>query len=51
MRYLLDTHGLIWFLSGDPQLSPHARQLIDSEGNEVFLSVASLWEMAICRVS
>lgn len=47
MRYLLDTHSLIWFLSGDAQLSAHARQLMDDEGNELFISIASLWEMAI----
>ena len=47
MRYLLDTHSLIWFIGGDLQLSVHARQLIDDEGNELFISIASLWEMAI----
>ncbi len=47
MRYILDTHTLIWFIGGDAQLSGHARQLIDDEGNELFISTASLWEMAI----
>ncbi len=47
MKYLLDTHSLIWFIGGDVQLSSYARQLIDDEGNELFISVASLWEMAI----
>jgi len=47
MKYLLDTHSLIWFIGGDAQLSTHARQLIDEEENELFISVASLWEMAI----
>ena len=47
MRYLLDTHSLIWFIGGEPQLSAHARQLMDNETNELFVSVASLWEMAI----
>lgn len=47
MRYLLDTHSLIWFLGGDPQLSLHARQLILNEDNDVLISVVSLWEMAI----
>lgn len=47
MRYLLDTHSLIWFIGGDTQLSSDARQLIDDEENELFISVASLWEMAI----
>lgn len=47
MKYLLDTHSLIWFIGGDVQLSSNARQLIDDEENELFISVASLWEMAI----
>ena len=47
MKYLLDTHSLIWFLGGDSQLSVHARKLIEDEENELFISVASLWEMAI----
>ena len=47
MRYLLDTHSLIWFIGGDLQLSVHARQLMDDEGNELFISIGSLWEMAI----
>ncbi|MBV9468465.1 MAG: type II toxin-antitoxin system VapC family toxin [Abitibacteriaceae bacterium] len=47
MKYLLDTHSLIWFIEGNLQLSVHARQVIDNEGNELFISIASLWEMAI----
>lgn len=47
MRYLLDTHSLIWFIGGEPQLSAHVRQLMDEEENELFISIASLWEMAI----
>lgn len=47
MRYLLDALSLLWFMGGDPQLSAKARLLMDDEGNELFISVASLWEMAI----
>ena len=47
MRYLLDTHSLIWFLNGDDQLSDFARQLIEDENHELFISIASLWEMSI----
>ena len=47
MNYLLDTHGLIWFLTGDAQLSGNARTLIENEENRIFISIASLWEMAI----
>ena len=47
MKYLLDTHTLLWFLAGDKKLSHRARQLIDDPSNEKFLSIASLWEIAI----
>ena len=47
MRLLLDTHTFLWFLSGDPKLSDHARGLIEEPENERNVSVASLWEIAI----
>lgn len=47
MKLLLDTHAFLWFIDGSPQLSTTARTLIEDGNNEVFLSVGSLWEMAI----
>ena len=47
MKYLLDTHSLIWFIGGDAQLSSRARQLMEDKENELLVSIASLWEMAI----
>lgn len=47
MRLLLDTHSFLWFIGGDTSLSARARSLIEDDRNEVFLSVASLWEIAI----
>jgi PIN domain nuclease of toxin-antitoxin system len=47
MKYLLDTNVLIWFLAGDHQLSLNARSLISDPTNEIYTSIASLWEMAI----
>ncbi len=47
MRLLLDTHTFLWFVSGSTKLSSEARKLIDNPINQPFLSVASLWEMAI----
>lgn len=46
-RALLDTHAFIWFISGDQRLSPAARKLLDDRENEILISVASLWEIAI----
>jgi PIN domain nuclease of toxin-antitoxin system len=47
MRLLLDTHSFLWFIAGTDQLSNSARDLISDFDNEVLLSVASLWEIAI----
>lgn len=47
MKLLLDTHAFIWFVNGDPQLSAQARQLIEDSQNQKWLSIASIWEMAI----
>ena len=47
MKLLLDTHSFLWFVSGDPKLSVQARSLIGASENEIFLSTASLWEIAI----
>ena len=47
MNYLLDTHVLIWFLNGDKSLSPKVRKAIESDNATNFVSIASLWEIAI----
>ena len=47
MKYLLDTHALLWFLAGDIKLSVRARQLIEDSNHEIFISIVSLWEIAI----
>lgn len=47
MRLLLDTHAFLWWISDDAQLSERARGLIGDGRNEVFLSAASGWELAV----
>ena len=47
MRLLLDTQAFLWFIEGNFNLSSAARNLIEDQGNQRFLSVASLWEMSI----
>lgn len=47
MRLLLDTHIAIWAVIDDPKLSDTARRLIADLGNEVYVSVVSLWEISI----
>lgn len=46
MNLLLDTHALIWWLAGDPALSPRAREAIANEANPVAVSAASAMEVA-----
>jgi PIN domain nuclease of toxin-antitoxin system len=43
----LDTHTLYWFIEGDPQLSTPALTTISDPANQVLLSPASYWEIAI----
>ncbi|HKY94825.1 MAG TPA: type II toxin-antitoxin system VapC family toxin [Kiloniellales bacterium] len=45
MRLLLDTHALLWWLDGDPQLSPAVRAEIGRESNDVLVSAATAWEI------
>jgi len=47
MNILLDTHTFLWFVNDDPRLSQPARVLIEKEESQPFISVASLWEIAI----
>ena len=47
MNLLLDTHIALWALTDDPKLPDTARSLINDEGNRVFTSVATMWEIAI----
>ena len=47
MKLLLDTHVLLWALEDSPRLPFEIREEIISENNEVYVSVASLWEIAI----
>ncbi|NOT59395.1 MAG: type II toxin-antitoxin system VapC family toxin [Acidobacteria bacterium] len=47
MRLLLDTHAFLWFVLDDPSLSAQARNLIADESNEIEISPATYWEVAI----
>ena len=47
MRLLLDTHVFLWWCADDAQLGEAERAAIRHGANEVFLSAASVWEMAI----
>jgi len=47
MRLLVDTHVFLWYISADPELPVAFRDAISDPANEVYLSVASVWEAVI----
>ena len=47
MDILLDTHALWWFLSGTEKMPDTARETILNPGNTIYVSIASVWEVAI----
>ena len=47
MELLLDTCSLLWALFDDNKLSKQARDLLENDDNDVYISAASLWEIAI----
>ena len=49
MNLLLDTHVALWAITDSPRLSRQARDLIESPKTLVWVSAASVWEIAIKR--
>jgi PIN domain nuclease of toxin-antitoxin system len=49
VRLLLDTHVWLWWNTEPERLAPSAVRQIENPRNEIFLSAASVWEMAIKR--
>jgi PIN domain nuclease of toxin-antitoxin system len=47
VRYLLDTHVVLWMLDDAPQLGRRLREQITDPANDVYVSVVSVWEMAV----
>jgi PIN domain nuclease of toxin-antitoxin system len=47
MNLLIDTHILIWYIAGNPSLNPMMLDLLEVTENDLSISVASLWEIAI----
>lgn len=47
MNLLLDTHVALWAIADSPKLSEQARELIQSPRSHVWISTASIWEIAI----
>ena len=47
MKLLLDTHVVLWALEDSYRLPPYIREMICDENNQIYVSVASLWEIAL----
>ena len=47
MKYLLDTHSLIWFFAGHPNLSNKVREIMEDDNHQKLISLVSVWEMGI----
>ena len=47
MNVLLDTHTFIWYIEGNTSLTEKAREIIEFSADNVYLSIISLWEIAI----
>ena len=47
MKYLLDTHAFLWWVTDDPQLSNRARNIVEDSSITIYFSAVSAWEIAI----
>lgn len=47
MKVLLDTHAFLWFITDDPKLSATGKATIADADNDILVSPASYWEVAI----
>ena len=47
MKYLIDTHTLLWIVTKDQKLSEKAKKLYLNTENLIFFSLASVWEIVI----
>ena len=51
MKYLLDTHTLLWTIGESDKLSESAKKVIKNQSNDIYVSAVNLWEIAIkCRI-
>lgn len=47
MKYLLDTHIILWALIGDKRLSKKVREILEDSNNDIYYSTVSAWEIEI----
>jgi PIN domain nuclease of toxin-antitoxin system len=49
VKLLLDTHAALWWLGDDDRLGPVSADLLDDASNDILLSAAVVWEVAVKR--
>lgn len=47
MKHLIDTHILLWYIVGDKRIKKDTKTIIENKNNTIYISNASLWEIAI----
>ncbi len=47
MKFIVDTHLLLWAAAASPRLPMEAHSIMNNDDNELFFSAASIWEVAI----
>ena len=47
MKYLLDSHLLLWAANGSPRLPRRARGILSSDEHELWFSAVTIWEVTI----
>jgi len=47
VKYLLDTHAILWMFQGNRRLGKIARKTIQNEANRLYFSIAGYWEICI----
>ena len=47
MEFLFDTHLLLWIIEGSDKLPNKVKDILENPKNEIFYSIASMWEVAI----
>ena len=45
--FLLDTHTLLWFIEDDIKLSIQAKSILSENSTPKFISIVTLWEIAV----
>ena len=47
MSFLIDTHAFLWYIQASDQLSPKAADILEDPNQNLYFSIASLWEISI----